>query len=298
MHISVFLTHNTIDEWTVSQAQLDRLRALPHATVRHCVTEEEFRAALPETEAALVWDFAQAWFADAPRLRLLSTPSAGHERVNVTPPEGVRLHYGSFHGAIISQTVLAWLLGWARATLVGAESSDRTQNPEPGTQNWEQWRYTRRVTTLTGKRLVILGCGHIGEAIAQKALAFGMRVVGIRRHNIADLDTLLPAADYLVLALPATPSTDNLLDDRRLRLLPKRAFLCNVGRGNAIDEDALAHALAEGRLAGAALDVFKAEPLPSDSPLRRAPNCFLFPHISAVAPEYLDLYLDEVLSLL
>jgi valyl-tRNA synthetase len=130
MNITVFLTHDTIHEWTISTAQLDRLRAIDGATVRHCTTLDEFRKALPDTEIALTWVFRQAWFAEAPRLRLLSTPSAGHERVPVTPPDNVQLRYGSFHGAIISQTVLSWLLGWARGTLPCASGVQEFRSSE------------------------------------------------------------------------------------------------------------------------------------------------------------------------
>ena len=105
---------------------------------------------------------------------------------------------------------------------------------------------------------------------------------------------MLPRADHLVAFLPSGPGTDRLLDARRLALLPPGAFLYNFGRGNAIDEDALAEALRAGRLGGAVLDVFRTEPLPADSPLRSAPRCHLYPHASAFAPDYLDLCFEEL----
>jgi phosphoglycerate dehydrogenase-like enzyme len=108
------------------------------------------------------------------------------------------------------------------------------------------------------------------------------------------LDTVLPAADHLVLALPGGAETDSLLDARRLSLLPPHAAIYNVGRGNAIDESALASALVAQAIAAAYLDVFAREPLPADSPLRSCPNAFLLPHISAIAPNYLDLFLREL----
>ncbi len=138
----------------------------------------------------------------------------------------------------------------------------------------------------------------------------GMRISGVRRHPapeteipgvyvvpLAELDALLPSADFLVLALPGTAETDGILDVRRMSLLPAACVVCNVGRGRAIDEDALADALRAGRLRAACLDVFRAEPLPADSSLRSCPNLFAFPHSSAIAPEYLDLFLDEYVAL-
>ena len=109
-----------------------------------------------------------------------------------------------------------------------------------------------------------------------------------------ELDALLPLADHVLCFLPSGPETDRLLDARRLALLKPTAFLCNFGRGNLLDEDALAAALRAGRLAGAVLDVFREEPLPASSPLRDAPNCRLLPHASAFSPDYLDLCFEEL----
>ena len=99
---------------------------------------------------------------------------------------------------------------------------------------------------------------------------------------------------YETLCLPGTEGTDRLIDRRRLALLPPTATLCNVGRGNALDEEALVAALRGNRLAGASLDVFREEPLPLPSPLRTCPNLWLMPHASAIAPDYLDLFVAEL----
>jgi phosphoglycerate dehydrogenase-like enzyme len=108
-----------------------------------------------------------------------------------------------------------------------------------------------------------------------------------------NLDGALPEADHLVLALPGTTGTDNVLDARRIGLLPSHATVTNVGRGNAIDEAALAEALGEERIAAAMLDVYETEPLPETSPLRTLDNVLLMPHASAVSRNYLDCWLDE-----
>ena len=109
------------------------------------------------------------------------------------------------------------------------------------------------------------------------------------------LDRVLPDTDHLVLCLPASPGTEGILDDRRLQLLPAHAGIYNVGRGNAIDEQALASWLASHPLAAACLDVFREEPLAADSPLRSLPNCLLLPHLSAIAPDFLDLFVEELI---
>ena len=101
---------------------------------------------------------------------------------------------------------------------------------------------------------------------------------------MAALDGLLPEIDWLILALPLNAETQRVLDARRIALLPPRARVVNVGRGPLVDEGALAEALAEGRIAGAALDVFEIEPLPPESPLWRLPNVIVTPHSSGTTP--------------
>ena len=113
---------------------------------------------------------------------------------------------------------------------------------------------------------------------------------------VTQLDGILPTVDHLVLALPGGAGTDGLLSAQRLALLPRHAWVHNVGRGNALDEDALSEALEAGRLAGACLDVYQAEPLPGTSPLRKAPNVLLMPHVSAVSPRYMELFCDELIE--
>jgi phosphoglycerate dehydrogenase-like enzyme len=166
---------------------------------------------------------------------------------------------------------------------------------------------------LRGSHVVIVGFGSIGRTIGKQLKGFGVRITGVKRSpahapdyfdkddRIASteaLDQILPQADHLVLCLPGGKDTDRLLDQRRLALLPLRAWVYNVGRGNAIDEEALARSLKDGALSGACLDVYEREPLPSGSPLRTAPNVLLMPHASAFAPNYMDRYLDELIPLL
>ena len=107
------------------------------------------------------------------------------------------------------------------------------------------------------------------------------------------LDSILPLTDHLVLVLPKDKSTDNIINKKRLNLLPKHSYIYNIGRGNSIDEDALINALNNNKIAGAYLDVFKEEPLSLSSPLRKCPNIFIMPHASAITPNYMDLFVDE-----
>lgn len=105
----------------------------------------------------------------------------------------------------------------------------------------------------------------------------------------------LPECDHLVAALPGEDTSATVVDAGRLALLPRGAYVYNIGRGNAIAMDALVDALRSGALGGAGLDVYDKEPLPGDHPIRTCPNVILMPHVSAFASNYMDLYLDELL---
>ena len=160
-------------------------------------------------------------------------------------------------------------------------------------QRDRRW-FTALSGTLQGKRLCIMGTGSIGRHIATTARKFGMSATGLSRAGtplpefdrilpVAELHEFLARADYLVSTLPQTPATDGLLDAAALAELPAHAYFINVGRSNVVVDEALASALRDNRLAGAALDVFDEEPLPPDSPLWDTPNLSITAHIAAVS---------------
>jgi phosphoglycerate dehydrogenase-like enzyme len=153
---------------------------------------------------------------------------------------------------------------------------------------------SRRFTTLRGASVVIWGFGSIATTLGPYLEALGARVTGVARSAgeragfpvvaQAELSAVLPTADVLILILPATAETRGSLDVDVLALLPSRAWVVNVGRGATVEEDALVAALQEGRIAGAALDVTRTEPLPVDSPLWDAPNVIITPHAAGGRP--------------
>ncbi|PTB19138.1 3-phosphoglycerate dehydrogenase [Trinickia symbiotica] len=149
-----------------------------------------------------------------------------------------------------------------------------------------------------GSTLAIIGFGSIGQLVASLANAIGMTVIGYDPAQPPDapcwgttgarpvpLDEALHAADVVTLHMPLTNATRNLLDAMRLALLPSHAILINTSRGGIVDEAALASALREGRLGGAALDVFAREPLESGSVLADVPNLILTPHIAGLTAQ-------------
>jgi len=165
---------------------------------------------------------------------------------------------------------------------------------------WEQ----RFSPTIAGRTALVIGLGDLGTAAARAARQLEMRVVAVRRsgrrsryadavHEYAHLDALLPEADAVVLAVPLTPQTRNLLSRERIARMKPGAGVVNIARAPVADYAALADALTERRLSGAVLDVVEPEPLPPESPLWETPNLIITPHISCDDGEhYIDISLD------
>ncbi len=267
---------------------------------REAADKEDFGGQLPEAEVALVWSFSSKWSDRAVKLRLLSTPSAGRELIRVTPRPGLEVRFGAFHGELMAETTLGLILAFTRGIKDCIERNNR---------GWARTEVAAAMRPLRGSHAAILGFGHIGKWIGRLLKPFGVRLTGVNRSNLAqpdyfeagdrvapltELDAVLPDVDHFILALPGTTGTDSLVDARRLALLPCTAFVYNIGRGNAIDLAALTRALRAGALAGAGLDVFPEEPLPEDAPIRDCPTALLMPHVSAFAPNYMDLYVREL----
>lgn len=159
-------------------------------------------------------------------------------------------------------------------------------------QMGHEWKDMGKVTSVYGSTTLVIGLGDIGGEYAARMKALGSYTIGVKRtpgekpeyldelYTTERLDELLPRADFVSLSLPNTPNTIHLMDERRLRLMKPGAFLLNVGRGSAIDTDALCKVLEEGHLGGCGVDVTDPEPLPADHPLWDAPRMVITPHIS------------------
>ncbi|MGH0053572.1 MAG: D-2-hydroxyacid dehydrogenase [Sphaerochaetaceae bacterium] len=174
-------------------------------------------------------------------------------------------------------------------------------------RRWESYWPTKDLWDST---LLIIGYGDIGENVALRAKAHGMRVIVVKRTPIEipesvdalyttdSLDTVLPLADYVAVCAAATPETQNLLDRKRLLLLKQGAILLNVARGSLVDEEALISLLQNGHLAAAGLDVTQEEPLQETSPLWNLPNVLVTPHASGLSlsdpHQVFSLFLDNL----
>lgn len=171
-----------------------------------------------------------------------------------------------------------------------------------------QWMKLPGLLEVYGHTLGIIGFGEIGTETARRARALGMPILYNKRHRLppavealenvtyAEKDDLLARSDFVMLSAPLTPETENMIGARELALMKPSAFLVNISRGGAIDEEALVAALAERRIAGAGLDVYVYEPLPYDHPLTRCDNVILAPHIGGGTGGARDRQMADVLA--
>ncbi|UCC26667.1 MAG: phosphoglycerate dehydrogenase [Gemmatimonadales bacterium] len=236
--------------------------------------------------------------AGAPSLRVVGRAGVGVDNIDIEActRRGVAV-FNAPAGNTVSAAELAFALILASARRIAA--ADRSVR----VGEWDRSRF--KGTELRGKALGLVGAGRIGGEVARRARAFGMKLLiydpyltdervrelgGERR----ELDDLLREADMVSLHVPLTESTRGLLDRHRLSLLKPSTHLVNASRGGVVDEEALAEALCEGRLAGAALDVYASEPLAEDSPLRSAPDLLLTPHLGASTLEAQERVASEV----
>jgi D-2-hydroxyacid dehydrogenase (NADP+) len=283
-------------EPTVEQLGTLAARAPQHELVP-VQTDAGFFEELPRADAAVVWQFSPEWYRLAPRLQHLFTPSAGREPLAADPSGRVQRHFGSFQGAIMAESLLA-MMGFLSRRLGAALEAQRERR-------WDRSPYsqTRR---LRGQVALFIGYGALGQHCGRLLSGLGIIVHALRRdvtrpspaaHLLFAPERRLDAlalADHVICVLPGGSETDRFLDAAAFAHMKPGACVYNLGRGNAIDAEALVQALSEGRIAGAFLDVQPEEPLPESSPLWAAPNLYLTPHAAAISAEYLDLYFDEL----
>lgn len=274
------------------------------ARVSFAETRKHLALEIVDADALFAWQpdgelLRHAW-ARARRLRWVQSASAGVDSLLFPALVKSDVVLTNARG-VFDEAVAEYVLG---LMLAFAKDFPRTfRLSREGV--WEH-----RVTeSLAGRRLLMVGVGPIGRAIARVAQAVGMDVHGVGRTArsadpdlgdiapVSELAGLLPQADYVVDALPATPGTRHLFDRAAFAAMRSNARFVNVGRGATVDESALTEALRSGRIAGAALDVFEDEPLPRASPLWGMPNVIVSPHISGDVEGWeravVDLFLDN-----
>jgi phosphoglycerate dehydrogenase-like enzyme len=253
-------------------------------------------------------DLPFALLPEMPNLKWLQLWSAGADFLLQRFPEAKALPFQltittGIHSQQIAEHLFAMLLGWNRR-LPDAFSA----------QQRRKWLFIsdRKLASLKGKTMLILGYGTIGGTVARIAGSFGMKVIGLRRNPAANagdnggavlriepaanLHALLPEADHVVNILPATDDTRHCFGAAEFALMKPGALYINIGRGVTTDEAALIEALRSKQIAGALLDVVETEPLPAESPLWDLDNLLLTGHYAGCHPEYSRMAMDIALE--
>lgn len=264
-----------------------------HGGIRPALTpEQDARWSSMLAVADIAFDFDWRAPADllssAPNLRWVQATSAGIggfvQRYRLDAGELIFTTAAGTHASPLAEFAVAGAMHFVK-DVPGLLSAQREH----------QWE--RHVSgQLSGRRATVVGLGSIGRRVTELYSMLGVQVTGVGRPggtydipgrvvSTDELDAELPDAEILVLACPLTPETDNLINAERVGLLPAGAIVVNIARGQVIDEPALTAALTSDHLAGAALDVFRVEPLPDVSPLWDLPNVLVSPHSASTASD-------------
>ncbi|MCA8974627.1 MAG: phosphoglycerate dehydrogenase [Planctomycetes bacterium] len=275
----------------LSEEGMGLLRAAGEVTVRTGMDEDALRQALPPFHALIVRSATQVTARSlelASTLSLIGRAGIGVDNIDVdaaTERGIVVMNTPEANAVTTGEHAVALLVSLARC-IPAADASIRAGK-------WEKSKFTG--VELLGKQAGILGLGRIGRVVAERCRGLGMTVAAydpfVSQKNapdgvrMMDLDDLLQSSDFVSVHVPLLDETRGLLSTERIAMMKPGARLVHAARGGIVDEVALCAALHEGRLAGAALDVFEQEPLAADSPLRTAPNLVLTPHLGASTHE-------------
>jgi len=284
--------------WVLPRPFVDQLRRdFPQHTFLDAWDRDTLRRLLPEADVAFTPFIDRDAFPSATRLRWVQSPAVGvgslmfpellASPVVITSARGIRARSIAEHVIGVTIALARRLPVAVRAQIAHRWAQDELEGPASG------------VRSLDGLRMGIVGLGSIGMEIVRLAAPFGIRVSAIRRRAQASppagvddvlspggLPDLLGRSDVVVLAVPHTPETKQIIGRGELDRMKRGALLINIARGKLIDDGAVIEALKDGRLGGAALDVFTREPLDASSPYWDLPNVIITPHTAGAMQDY------------
>ena len=289
----LIVAYHFFELWRAPSWFAERLRAdFPQVQVTHLPNYSRLDTEIPDAEIAIAWSIRPEQIKSAKKLRWIHSPAAAvHQLIfpELVNSDIILTNAREVHGPVVAEHVIALIFALAKKI----PGSVRLQEKHV----WGQeilWDELPRVREVAGATVGLIGLGSIGRAVAMSAKALHMRVIAAREHpekgsertdavfGPAQIDEIFRQADYIVLATPVTAGTKAIANAERIALMKLDACLINVGRGPLVDEPALAAALREKKIGGAALDVFPKEPLPADSPLWSVPNLLITPHTAAL----------------
>lgn len=301
---------HVLNTYPLTDEQVAQLQAVsPRLVIHHQPDQNPETTGHPTAEALLCDTFLRdlsLW----PRLKWMQISAAGVEHLLANPPwqRGIRVtHFSGIAAVTMAEFIITQILAFTRRLYL--------MHGFHIAHAWPRDRSALGCVSLRGKTLCIVGYGSVGREAARLGKVFGMRITavknrpdqlvdtGFREPDTGDPDGTIPdqiyptsqllealaQADYIALAMPLTPSTRHIINAQAFAAMKPSAFLVNVGRGATIDDAALIQAMNERRIAGACLDVYATEPLPSSSPLYMVPNVITVPHMSGVRLDYWDI---------
>lgn len=289
--------YSTRKKWALDERLVDRIReaAGDSFDLVQARCDEDLSAVLPETQVLYGFRLTPETLLLATRLEWVQATGAGIEHAlfpQFVAAPVVLTNASGIHAVQISEQAIGMAIA-----LIRRFPHYIIQQRE---KNWDSSFGVDDLTELSGKTMGIVGLGRIGEALASRARAFGMKVLGVKRSPLgytgaadevmgpAAMERLFKESDFVVSLLPLTPSTQTIISAELIRSMKPTAYFLNFGRGKTVDQNALVKALASGSIAGAALDVFAAEPLPHRSKLWTMENVIITPHIAGLTDRYWD----------
>ena len=291
MKLLIVVQHH-FNLWNVPSWFIEKIRlSFPQLEVVHRTSYDAIEEHLRDSEIVFTISLRPDQFAVARQLRWIHAPTAAVHQLlfpELVNSDVIVTNSSEVHGPVVAEHVVALIFALAKKIPQAIRLQQKRQ--------WGQEAiWSARPREIAGATLGLIGLGSIGVRLAGMASALGMRVIAVREHvekpkpegvdavfPSSALHDLLAQSDFVVVAAPLTPATRGLINAARIAAMKPDAYLINVGRGPQVDEHALADALRSRRIAGAALDVFEQEPLPTDSPLWELDNLLITPHTAGL----------------
>jgi phosphoglycerate dehydrogenase-like enzyme len=298
----LIVLHHRFELWNAPPWFSDRLRQdFPQLEVVHLTSYDGIDEHIRDAEVVVAWSLRPEQFKAASKLRWIHSPAAAvHQLIfpELVNSDVALTNSREVHGPVVAEHVIALIFALAKNIPQAVKLQQQHvwgQEPMWRGPALSGSRRGPRPREVAGATVGLIGVGSIGREVAKRASALGMRVIAVREHPEkgspesveqvvvpSQIDKLLSQSDYVVLAVPLTPATRRLMNAGRLAAMKPDGCLINVGRGPLVDESALAQALRENKIGGAALDVFDQEPLPQDSPLWDLENLLITPHTAGL----------------
>ncbi|MFZ0418332.1 MAG: D-2-hydroxyacid dehydrogenase [Candidatus Sulfotelmatobacter sp.] len=290
----LIVVHHRFDLWNVPAWFLEKLQVdFPQIQIVHKRSYDGIEDDLQDAEIIFSFSIRPEQFRLAHELRWIHAPTAAvHQLLSpeLVKSDVILTNAHEVHGPVVAEHVIALIFALAKKIPQAARLQQK--------RTWGQdaiWNDGPRPREVAGATLGLIGLGSIGRNVARTASALGMRVIAVREHlekknpegvaavyGPTQIEDLLSESDYVVMAAPLTQATRGLMNADRLAAMRPDAYLINVGRGPQVNEIALADALRNRGIAGAALDVFDHEPLPAESPLWDVENLLITPHTAGL----------------